>query len=336
MKDFTVFMSYSHHDGQDYAVRLSELLKHVFSDINVFWDRGLIAGQDVWGGLLEKVRHCDVFLYLVSDRSTSMPSGCIREYSWAMLYEKHVVPCILPTFTGDPNGIPGFPELKDLLYVDLRKGIEDATDENAKLYGAIYESILNASPITQFHRKEMILLFEILGKLTDDIDNSEGYKVGVEVYERGFEFEYHEYPNIEGRVSEAVCLEVIDCLEMMESLQGAWKEFNGAEKIRIQKAAGNTVDYLVNNVGFCGNHEAEHLSYMRFLKRDDKFTQLSYAFGNGNSHMPNLPRYRAMLEEYQRIKQDGNNDFYRDRFHLSVEEVFQILQAQNGVLSHPL
>ena len=333
MSDFTVFISYSHEDGRAFAERLSGLIRSVFSDINVFWDKELIAGDYFWDKLLEEVRHSDVFLYLVSDSSTRMPSGCIRELDSAFFYHKHVIPCILPTYSGDPKKIPVTRKLDRLLYVDLHNNIEHCTDELAKLYGAIYESILNASPITQFHRKEMMLLYEILGKVSDETDGSEA---GWEVYQNGYEFEYHKYPSIEGRVSGAVCLEVIHVLSMMESLQDAWKEFGETEKTLLQEVAGDSVEYLVNNIGFWANEEIDHLSYMRFLNERGKFTNLSYADDDGNSHISNVQRYRAMLQEYSQIKHDESNDFFRGRYQLSVDEVIQILQAQRYVLSHPL
>lgn len=336
MKDFTVFISYSHDDGRAYAERLNTLLQSVFSDINVFWDKELIAGDYFWDKLLEQVRHCNVFLYLVSDSSTKMPSNCIRELDNAFFYHKHVIPCILPTYSGDPTKIPVTPELDRLQYVDLREGIENAADEIARLYGAIYESIVNSSPTAQLHRREMMLLYEILDKISDDNFENKHLRAGREVYERGFELEYDEYPMIEGRVSRGVCIEVIDILDMMGFLQGAWNGFGEEEKKRVEESVGRPVAYRVKNVGFCGNHETAHLSYMRFLNRDEKFTRLTYASDRGNSHMRNVPKYRAMLSEYSHIKRDDSNDFYKDRYQLSIDEVIQILQAQDGAISHPL
>ncbi|MCY4020832.1 MAG: YfbU family protein [Chloroflexi bacterium] len=333
MRDFTVFISYSQHDGREYAERLNELIRSVFSDIRVFWDTQLIAGEGLWDKLHEEVRHCDVFLYLVSDQSTTMPSGCIREYSWARLYEKHVIPCILSTFSGDPSNISELPELCELLYIDLRNGIENCTEEIAKLYGTIYDSVVSASPITEFHRKEMILLYEILEKLSEEKDSS---AVGREVYEEGYEFEYHSYPRIEGRVPETVCLEVIHILSMMEALQDSWKEFSEPERNQILETIGGNVDYFVNNVGFWVNEESDHFSYMKFLNERRKFTHLNYAFDEGNSHMKNLPRYRVMLREYDDIKHDNDNDYFKYRRNLSVDEMIRILQAQRFVSSHPL
>ena len=333
MRDFTVFISYSQHDGREYAERLNALLRSVFSDIRVFWDTQLIAGEGLWDKLHEEVRHCNIFIYLVSDQSTTMPSGCIREFSWARFYEKRVVPCILPTYSGDPTNITGLPELGELLYIDMRKGIGNCTVEMTKLYGTLYDSIVSASPITQYHRKEMMLLYEILGKVSDALEYDEA---GREVYQRGYEFEYHQFPTIEGRVSEATCLEVIHILSMMEALQDAWAEFTELDRNQVSEAIGDKVEYVVNNVGFWVNEETDHFSYMKFLNRSGKFRHLKYAFKNGNSHMNNLPRYRAMLRQYEEIKHDKSNDFFRGRYQLTVDEVVQILQAQRFVLSHPL
>ena len=336
MKDFTVFISYSHDDGRDVAKHLNELITQVFPDISVFWDSSLFAGEYLWDKLHEEVRHCDLFLYLVSDLSTKMPSGCIREFSWARFYEKHVVPCILSTYSDDPTDISGLPELSKLLYMDLRKGIENCTGELAKLYGTIYESVVNASPITQFHRKEMMMLYEILGRLSDEKNEGENFRVGAEVYEQGYEFDYDYYPRIEGRVSQALSLEVIDILDMMDKLQRAWKEFSDQELKRIKDETDDTVEYLVNNIGFWANEESDHLNYMRFLNERKKFTDLNYVSDSGNSHMPNLPSYRAMLQEYSQIKHDASNDFYRGRYQLSANEVVRILKAQRYISSHPL
>ena len=338
MRDFTVFMSYSQHDGQEYAERLNELIQSVFSDIRVFWDAQLVAGKDFWSRLHSEVRHCDVFIYLVSNLSTSMPSGCIREFSWACLYEKHVVPCILPTFTADPTNISGLPELSQLLYIDLRRGIEYCTTELASLYGTLYDSILNASPLTQYHRREMMMLYEILGRLQEKEDNDDYFEAGTEVYARGFEYEYDDYPAIYGRVSNSVCIEVIDILEMMDMLQRSWKEFSDLERKEIQNATNEYVEYTIKQVGFWANEEGEHLSYMRFLNQRGKFTGMTYADNNGNSHTHNVPIYRAMLQEYSRIKHDDSNDFYTiaGRFVLSVKEVIRIIQSKYGAQSYPL
>ena len=333
MRDFSLFISYSRHDGREYAERLSELLRSVFSDIRIFWDTQVYAGEGLWDRLHEEVRHCNVFIYLVSDQSTTMPSGCIREFSWAQFYKKHVIPCVLPTYSGDPPNFSGFPELNELLYIDLRTGIESCTDEIAKLYGTLYESIVNASPITQFHRKEMMMLYEILGKLSDGLEYG---KVGQEVYREGYELEYHSYPRIEGRVSEETCLEVIDILSMMEAIQDAWTEFTEAERNHIKETIGDNADYLINNVGFWVNEEGDHYSYMKFLNERGKFKHLSYAFKDGNSRASKLHRYRAMLREYQHIKHDDSNDYFRGRLTLSVTEVVQILQAQRYLPTHPM
>ena len=217
--------------------------------------------------------------------------------------------------------------------MDLRNGIDNCTEELAKLFGTLYDSIVNASPITQFHRKEMMLLYEILGKLSDDHDDEKG---GRKVYERGFELDYHNYPLIEGRVPYAICIEVLDILGMMESLQDAWREFSEQDKARIRTEVGEKVEYLVNNVGFWVNEEGDHFSYMKFINEQGGFTHLNYAFNNGNSHMNNLPRYRKMQREYRNIKHDDGNDFFRERRVLSLDEVIQILSAQYGAQSHPL
>ena len=140
------------------------------------------------------------------------------------------MPCILPSYSGAPTNISGLPELSELLYIDLREGIENSTDALAKLYGTLYEAIVNASPITEFHRREMKLLYEILGKLSGEGHDGEYYQDGAEVYESGFEIEFDSYPRLDDRVSRARCLEVIDMLEMMEHLQRAWSEFCGREE----------------------------------------------------------------------------------------------------------
>lgn len=338
MRDFTLFISYSQHDGRQYAERLSKLFRSVFPDIRIFWDRQLLAGEVLWDKLHEEVRHCNVFLYLVSDESTTMPSGCIQEFSWARLYEKQAVPCIMPTYSGDPSNISGLPELSELLYIDLRKGIENCAGELATLYGAIYELIVSSSPITQYHRQEMMMLYEILGKLSDSKHEHEEYRVGAEVYKRGYEFEYDDYPLIEGNVSQAICLEVIDMLDMMNMLQRAWAAFTDVERKRIENETRETAEFTIKQVGFCGNEEGDHLSYMRFLNKCDKFTWLSYANGNGNSHKPNVRPYRAMLQVYSHIKRDDTNDFYAatGRLLLSVDEVIQIVHAQHRAMLHPL
>lgn len=60
----------------------------------VWWDRDLRAGQDWWGAILEHIEGCDVFIFIVSEKSVQSPY-CLAELQYALSRNRLVLPYIV-------------------------------------------------------------------------------------------------------------------------------------------------------------------------------------------------------------------------------------------------
>ena len=289
--EFTMFISYSHLD-RAWARTCHEIVSRAFSNIDIFWDKDLIGGDDYWSTLYERSSHSDLFLYLVSDSSVESGSGCAGEVARALEYKRYIIPVILPS--GVPDDMLG--ELQKLQYVDFRNADSDdlQVDHAIDLFKSVYEGIRSTSPISQSRRQQMFLLYKILNVVTDG-----DYGSDVQIYERGYELEYRFAPGLGRGVSAEICREVLDILDMMERLQYSWDELDESERKNLKDS--EYAEYVIKEVGFGGNQEGQYLSYLRFLMQERRCENLSLASDKGNAHKANLSRYRRMLKVYQSI-----------------------------------
>jgi len=150
--------------------------------------------------------------------------------------------------------------------------------------------------------------YQILEKL--DPEQAKHYANAREVIENGYTLEYEwisqyimdEFP-VEG------CTEVLDILDMFQSLKFSYDELD--DKSGIKEAS-------VRFQGFDGNHETNHMAYARHLVEDEgKFDVLQIK--NFNGHFPSLDRYLWMVEEWNKSA---------DKFRLTKDDIIRITSAK--------
>ena len=90
-----IFISYSSKD-RDHVDELAADLDLLIDDCHVWYDRELSrsGGHQWWSLILEQIRRCDVFIYMLSPKAmTSVP--CSREYAYARALGKPILPLII-------------------------------------------------------------------------------------------------------------------------------------------------------------------------------------------------------------------------------------------------
>ena len=102
----------------------------------------------------------------------------------------------------------------------------------------------------------------------------------LEVLENGFELEYETlFSSIDNEVvSIQECKEVLDILEMFKALKFSFYQLEDKSGIEENK---------IKFQGFDGNHELKQMTYARFLKKTERFTDILDNENNNNSHFPN-------------------------------------------------
>jgi tetratricopeptide (TPR) repeat protein len=87
------FLSYSSVDGQDFALRLGNALQAGPPEIPVWFDRRkLQAGLDWDEQLVEAIRACETFLFVMTRDSVKPTSVCKQEWTRALKYKKPIIP----------------------------------------------------------------------------------------------------------------------------------------------------------------------------------------------------------------------------------------------------
>lgn len=99
-------------------------------------------------------------------------------------------------------------------------------------------------------------------------------------------------------LTEDECKEVMDILAMFKALHYSYEELT--DKSGIQKPS-------VQFGGFSGNTETKELGYAAYL--GDRFPELDT---DRNSHIPLLPLYRKMLEEWKKEDDLNQIDLSKD------------------------
>jgi TIR domain-containing protein/NACHT domain-containing protein len=89
------FISYSRADGEDFALRLGDQLTAGPPSIGVWVDRRrLQPGIDWDEQLVEALRACEGFLYVMTEDSVSPKSECKKEWTRALKYKKPIIPLL--------------------------------------------------------------------------------------------------------------------------------------------------------------------------------------------------------------------------------------------------
>ena len=90
------FISYSRVDGEDFALKLGDQLTAGPPSIGVWLDRRrLQPGIDWDEQLVEALRICEGFLYIMTTDSVSPNSECKKEWTRALKYRKPIIPLLV-------------------------------------------------------------------------------------------------------------------------------------------------------------------------------------------------------------------------------------------------
>ncbi len=161
----------------------------------------------------------------------------------------------------------------------------------------------------------------ILAKL----DPNEGEHERIrEALNNGYELHYRpEYitTNPDEIMTEEECQEVLDILTMFQVLRQSFECL--ADKSGIEEGA-------VRFDGFDGNNETKQMGYTRYyctLPPDGRFKG-DVDVKNLNSHSYRLLRYRAMLAEYNRIKEERPKDLSMDGYLFKKDEIAAVVSAK--------
>lgn len=164
----------------------------------------------------------------------------------------------------------------------------------------------------QLTKVERLILFnqyQILEKL-DPAEYGKHCKEMCEILENGYTLDYQDlFANIYDEVSQEICREVRDVLDMYRALKKAYT--------KLPEGTVTAADVAFH--GFDGNEESKHFAYATFLIE----TQGKWEESQGdpiNSHWPMLGRYRRMLESW---KESPN------KWDLTVEDVKRIVSQKS-------
>ena len=311
----SIFVSYSHADKSS-VEPIIERLELAFPDTKVFWDRELKGGDITDDRLRKEVSWCQVFVFFASYNSMHEDSYCRHEVSWAKRLRKHIVPyCIF----SEPEEVVGYIGGDNLFCI---KAGEDFTVGFAKLCGSIFRAL---GPHVEWHRKQMYMLYSILGKL----DDHDYYQEVADAYESGYELHYNWAPSLDpSSMSEERCQEVLDILSMMERLQRDWRKLSDKDRAEIESETHDLADYTIREVGFQKYDEGKEWGYLMFLRRHGRFTHLSLVYdGDGGHTFLMLPRYRNMLEAYNRLHEKESFSLFIHRC-LTPNEFIEIINTR--------
>lgn len=128
-----IFISYNREDKDKTKALVDDMEK---LGHNVWFDEELSGGQKWWAQILESIRNCDLFVFVLSVNGLDS-SACSLEYEYADALGK----TILPVLVGEgvsPNLLP--PVLSQIQFVDYRKPDRDAILNLAKAFAALPSS----------------------------------------------------------------------------------------------------------------------------------------------------------------------------------------------------
>jgi hypothetical protein len=125
-----IFISYNHRNEE-----VTKLLVKDLQELdNIIWfDNKLTGGQAWWDNILERIRKCDVFLFVLSKEGLDS-TACKREYRYAASLGKTVLP-VLVSDNVSVNLLPA--DLSVIQYVDFRNHDTTAVLRLARAMGNI-------------------------------------------------------------------------------------------------------------------------------------------------------------------------------------------------------
>ncbi len=163
-------------------------------------------------------------------------------------------------------------------------------------------------------KKERLMLvnqFLILEKLYPE--EADYYVKHRRALSEGYELHYDWiYEHLFDGLNEEQCKMVLDILDMYSGLHFASEKSTNEEF---------TKHIWLKFKGFDGNNESAYMGYSRYFMVDlGRFDELHYGkkYPDLNSHMPTIPKYKAMLEVWKKEEKP---------FEMSDEQAIAILEA---------
>ena len=162
-----IFISYNREDEDKTRALVSDMqgLDHA-----VWFDQALSGGQNWWDKILESIRKCDIFVFILSVESLDS-SACRREYNYASELGKTILPILIGEGVSI-NRLP--PVLSKLQIIDYRKQDRNAAFQLVKALASakIFQALPDPLPIPP----EVPLSY--LGSLTQQIDSTPDLSYG--------------------------------------------------------------------------------------------------------------------------------------------------------------
>lgn len=156
-------------------------------------------------------------------------------------------------------------------------------------------------------------ILERLARLSEDGEHeAESFAKYADAVEEGYAAAIESlFEHIFDGLSREDCSLVIMSMAMFDALQRSYDALPDKSGVK---------EYAVNSFGFDGNHETEYMAYARFvIEKEQRFTRLRND-DNCNSHMPNVARYRAMVETWK--------DRYDQSYDLNANAINDILSVR--------
>lgn len=127
-----LFISYAHVNKWF----CDEIVKYLDAH-DAWYDQNLKGGQKWWDTILQHLVWCEGFIYLLSPASVNS-EYCQKEVELARTHGKRIIPVLIEERTEIPSN------LRDIQYVDLTKGLNDA-----KGIASLLNAILEAERVSQ-------------------------------------------------------------------------------------------------------------------------------------------------------------------------------------------
>jgi len=314
-----IFISYSRTDIKTLDLLTSQI-RNIYGQESYWYDAG-IPGASNWRQRIQvEIQSCQVFLYLMSDRSVASPN-CLDELRMALQYHKPVLQVLLPTLNVEyTDALPKDlqTQVENNQHVDLKHMFDEKNEhfmDLSRLWGSLNDLIAKSRlPLTKTERWLLHNQFEILKELNPDHPtyHKNYFDNAMEILSKGYEWYYNE---IAGHIEAKVfpygnAEEVVNILKMFRDLKFSWEELGETEDI----------DRVLEFAGFSGNHETSELVFTRFMMNSmGEFEELMPT-NKFNSHVPMLPRYRRMLNVWRVCP---------SKYHLTKEDIARIKAAAN-------
>ena len=138
-----MFISYS-RTNKPFVKELVTLLGRVYSDHEVWFDEDIGGGEDWWQCILGEIARCDLFIFLISNKSLES-EYCQAEFREALRLQKMCLPVLVVPKSNTSLLPPNLEqEMRRREWVNMSGGFQDYLS-NAKLYAAINQ-ILHRLP----------------------------------------------------------------------------------------------------------------------------------------------------------------------------------------------